>query len=73
MDLVRIKASIERWQANPALHPLTCAVDSNHEVLKPVVEPTNDGEYLVLVCPTCGFRQYYIPRVFTNEVNGGGK
>lgn len=68
MDLARIKASIERWQANPAFHPLTCGEDSNHEPLNPVVEPTNDGERLVLVCPTCGYRQDYIPSIFVTEV-----
>lgn len=51
--------AIRRWQVAGRVHPLTCGVDSRHEVLKPVEE---NGE-IVLRCPVCNYRQTYIPCV----------
>jgi hypothetical protein len=51
---------IKKWQANPHFHPLTCGVDSGHEILEPVEK---DGK-VSLVCPTCGWVQSYMPAVF---------
>ena len=57
--LDRIVAAVQGWQANPAVHPLTCGNDSSHELL--VAEKR--GRKVVLVCPTCGHVQDWIPTV----------
>lgn len=50
---------IKGWQSNPYVHPLTCGVDSRHEVLDAVEK---DGE-VILSCPTCGWVQNPLPMV----------
>jgi len=58
-------AKIRRWQLSGKVHPLTCGVDSEHAILEPQVI---DGQ-VALVCPTCGWRQGYIPDiVLTTEI-----
>ncbi len=49
--------NIENHQANSHVHPLTCGVDSRHEVLV----PKEVNGKVVLVCPTCGYLQDNIP------------
>lgn len=46
--------SVASHQCNHQIHPLTCGVDSNHELLCPRI--TYNGSYM-LVCPTCGYIQ----------------
>ena len=53
-----IKA-IEWYQKRDGFHPLTCSVDSIHDLLV----PRDDGKKVVLVCPTCGKVQDFIPAV----------
>lgn len=57
-NLATIEA-IESWQNNSMFHPLTCGVDSRHEVLRGEIR---DGE-VKLCCPTCGWVQNGIPAV----------
>lgn len=47
---------VRDWQgARPgAVHPLTCGVESWHDLLEPV---EIDSEEIKLVCPTCGWEQ----------------
>lgn len=45
--------AVKRFQGNGAFHPLTCGIDSDHEVLEPVAE---EG-VVVLYCPRCPYRQ----------------
>ncbi len=54
----KVKA-IEEWQKNDRMHPMTCGMDSKHELLVP---RTEDGT-VVLKCPTCGLRQHYVPDI----------
>lgn len=56
-------AAIDFWQDEVPFHPLTCGVDSNHAELRG--KPDADGD-VVLVCPTCGRVQDYIPEPVTN-------
>jgi hypothetical protein len=50
---------IDEYQKNEYVHPLTCGKDSNHEVLKGVI---NDDK-VFLICPTCGWVQSCLPRI----------
>jgi len=52
MDLNELKTAIEWWQGCEYLHPVTCRQNPDHPVLRPEIE----GEHLILVCPTCGWR-----------------
>lgn len=42
-------------QSSVSVHPLTCGVDSNHELLVPRITLTDNLH--VIVCPTCGYVQ----------------
>ena len=53
----QIVAAVDKWQADPTLQPLTCKTDSDHGKLEP---REIDGK-VILACPTCGYRQTYIP------------
>ena len=53
--------AINRWQTNGSYHPLTCGVDSGHEVLTPFIDENDNN--VVLKCPTCGYIQNWIPTV----------
>lgn len=46
--------NIVKTQCNPYFHPLTCGVDSNHELLVPRMD-YQGNKYLI--CPTCGYVQ----------------
>jgi hypothetical protein len=48
-------ADIFAHQGSIAVHPLTCGVDSNHELLVPRLIFYENKH--VLVCPTCGYVQ----------------
>ena len=48
---------IQRWQADPRVHPLTCGNDSSHARLVPVKE----GDAVLLRCQDCDYRQAAIP------------
>ena len=50
--------TIDKFQNVATFHPLTCGVNSQHENLVPRM--TTSG-ICVLVCPTCGYVQDYIP------------
>lgn len=50
-------AAINFWQDETYFHPLTCGVKSSHEDLR---GKERDGN-VVLVCPTCGHEQKWIP------------
>lgn len=54
---------IRKWQEEPVFHELTCGNDSRHELLKPVIEESK----VVLICPTCDYKQVHIPKIFYNE------
>jgi hypothetical protein len=54
-----IIASVEKWQANGRVHPLTCARDKCGADLRPEEQ---EGK-VVLVCPTCDYVQRWIPGV----------
>lgn len=41
-------------QCDPFIHPLTCGVDSGHDLLVPRVD-CNGNKYLI--CPSCGYVQ----------------
>lgn len=47
------------WQNKVPFHPLTCGVQSSHAEL---VGQEKDGN-VILVCPTCGYEQDYVPSV----------
>lgn len=49
---------VKDYQANNTYHPLTCGIDSSH-ILKPVEE----NDKVILICPTCFYKQYWIPEV----------
>lgn len=51
-------AAIDYWQDRAYVHPLTCGVKSSHAELRGKCD--KDGE-VVLVCPTCGHVQQWIP------------
>jgi hypothetical protein len=50
---------INAWQKNGAVHQLTCGTDSWH----PPLVPEAEGDTVVLRCPTCGYRQTFIPAI----------
>ena len=50
---------ITEWQNNPLLHPLTCGINSRHQLLQPVVH----DEKVLLECPDCDYLQTHIPDV----------
>ncbi len=52
-------AKITAWQGAGFVHELTCGNDSRHASL---VAQEIDGA-VVLVCPTCDYRQTHIPAV----------
>jgi len=54
--------SLMAHQASRAIHPLTCGVDSNHELLVPRM--TLSDHMHVYVCPTCGYVQEAVPPQF---------
>lgn len=51
--------AVRQWQADESLPPLTCAVDSAHPKLMPVVH----GDNVILQCVWCGYLQRLIPPV----------
>ncbi len=55
-------AAITAWQNAGYVHPLTCGTDSGHANLV----PEEAGGMLVLLCPTCGYQQSYIPECCLN-------
>ena len=57
-ELVR---RVSEWQSNKFVHPLTCGVDSRYDVLR----AEERGGKVVLVCPTCGWVQEYMPIVIS--------
>lgn len=69
-NLEKIIEKINRWQSHEEVHPLTCGIDSSHELLEPRLSLVNDvtGDHeLILVCKNCEWRQD-IPE-FINEIN----
>jgi len=57
MDNNELMDAITWYQQQGDSHPLTCGIDSRHDLLVPRI----DGNDVVLVCPTCGNVQQYIP------------
>lgn len=41
--------ALREWQRNEDVHPMTCIVDSTHQLLEPF-----DGPDVMMRCPTCG-------------------
>ena len=54
---------VKRFQLEPVFHELTCGEDSSHEVLMPEMV----GEKVILKCPTCGYKQNWIPEMFYHK------
>lgn len=52
--------AINKMQANPSFHPLTCGNPKRTETHVLVAEVSADSG-LELVCPVCGWRQDYLP------------
>jgi hypothetical protein len=50
-------AAVNRWQAEPLVHSLTCGNDSCHMVLR----PTEVNGRVILVCPDCEYQQSFVP------------
>lgn len=50
--------AIEQWQTSGMIHPLTCRVQSTHDLLVAYVE---DDDVTGLKCITCGFIQKPVP------------
>lgn len=63
MDNKILLERIRKWQEEPVFHQLTCAKDSQHDLLKGEVRE----EKVVLVCPTCHTVQTYIPDIFFTD------
>lgn len=61
---LRTLLAVRAWQDRAEVHPLTCGVDSRHAPLLPALAP---DEQVVLVCPTCGYMQTFVP----DAVRGG--
>ena len=59
--------AIKQWQADETIHPLTCATDSNHKILVPIM--TKEG--CILHCDNCGYRQTNIPDVVLKRYKDG--
>lgn len=59
LDIRQRLDAIKFWQSDDMLHPLTCGVNSDHELL----EGRMDGDNVVLVCPECGYVQNFVPDV----------
>src|SRR5437588_851850 len=57
---VILMEAITRWQLDTLVHPLTCAVESDH---RPLLLPCWDEERqcVYLWCPECDYRQDSIP------------
>jgi hypothetical protein len=56
-------ALIAKWQGAGFVHPLTCGTDSGHENL----EGREIDGAVMLVCPTCGYRQAHVPGVVLSD------
>ena len=56
--------AVKAHQSNKYVHPLTCGVDSRHEIL---VAEEREGK-VVLTCPTCGWVQGYMPTFLTMKL-----
>ena len=55
---------ISAYQADPAVHPLTCGRDSTHRPMSPYLEWMITGHYeLTLRCFDCDFVQAHIPDI----------
>lgn len=68
--LTKIRNTINKWQENDFVHPLTCGNVSLHENLFPKIDllsETEDLFELTLCCRECEWKQE-IPDFFTNEV-----
>lgn len=65
LDRLKIIENIKRYQNGGYFHPLTCPVDSFHELLKPELL----DDQVILKCPTCNFIQWenQIPEMFLDE------
>jgi hypothetical protein len=64
MAIEELVHRVRLWQCNPLVHPLTCAADSCHDLLRPEIRRDDGGgDIVVLICPTCGFIQSWIPSV----------
>lgn len=65
MNKQKIADNINRYQKGGYFHPLTCRVDSGHDLLIAQVVPELNNQ-VVLRCPICGFIQYEneIPDMF---------
>ena len=46
---------IEKWQCDPSVHPLTCGINSEHQLLKPVFD--QQFEKVQLFCVDCEWKQ----------------
>ena len=63
VDPAIVLERIRKWQEEPVFHELTCWKDSGHELLK----GKQEGDKVVLVCPTCGYVQKNIPDMFYRD------
>lgn len=52
-------AAIDFWQDEAPFHPLTCGVQSSHEILR---GREVNGE-VILYCPTCADEQGWVPGI----------
>ena len=59
MTNAEIIANVQRWQATPYVHPLTCGGEHCRGDLEAVEQ---EGK-VVLRCPSCGYVQRWIPEV----------
>lgn len=55
MTTTQLIVAIAAYQQNPHVHPLTCGVDSNHNLLVPEYL---DEINITLRCPDCSYQQF---------------
>lgn len=65
-----IIAAVERWQADPRLHSLTCR---DHNLIHAPLVPVEKAGSVILECPSCGYCELNIPEaVFVWDGNLAG-